>query len=442
MHQHSTCYESTTHPLHYADCTLAQRGDVVLYLSEQDGRITQAQIARVWDAIYYDNGLPIGIVLVDAESPKDSLPELFTFVHKDEITGEAKNYFRGKLTIPQAKVATSLCPLFRSGRYLKKWDKENKRISVMPNLSEEPYPEPEDIYDDFFRETVVNLAKQGNPHCLFTAGLWQRNNYYPHRALEFFRAAAQQNFPPAWLELGFAYQGSDLLTANSQKAAACFQQAMSLGNALAAYQLALCYISGNGVSHSDEAAIICLKTAIEGDIMPARLTLALYYRQGSFHRLLPKNSPYRHRPALAPKHKSAFNLLLKAAETPWAEQAIAKFYLAECYRLGEGTRPNPERAKELYQDASNTGDIMNEDIQSACFYAGNILRLNLAAEHGSPYAAYLLGRMLWNGEHAEKNRHVAKRYLKVASESAHECAELAVQLLQQKEDLSWAFGKL
>ena len=227
MHQHSTCYESTTHPLHYADCTLAQRGDVVLYLSEQDGRITQAQIARVWDAIYYDNGLPIGIVLVDAESPKDSLPELFTFVHKDEITGEAKNYFRGKLTIPQAKATTLLCPLFRSGRYLKKWDKENKRISVMPNLSEEPYPEPEDIYDDFFRETVVNLAKQGNPHCLFTAGLWQRNNYYPHRALEFFRAAAQQNFPPAWLELGFAYQGSDLLTANSQKAAACFQQAMS-----------------------------------------------------------------------------------------------------------------------------------------------------------------------------------------------------------------------
>lgn len=71
---------------------MAQRGDVVLYLHEEEGRITEAQIMRVWDCIYYQDGLPIGVVLVDAESRRDALPEFETFTVKT-ILAKKPNIF-------------------------------------------------------------------------------------------------------------------------------------------------------------------------------------------------------------------------------------------------------------------------------------------------------------------------------------------------------------
>lgn len=440
MQQHANTYESTHHPLHYADNTLAQRGDVVLYLHEEEGRIVNAQMMRVWDGIYYQDGTPIGIVLIDADSRRDALPEFETFTVRDASGNEVK-YFRGKLTVPQEKIKEHVAPLFRLSRYVRKWDNANKQISMQASSSDAPYPEPEDIYDEFIRQTVYECAKQGNPYCLFVAGLWKRNEFYPHQALQFFQAAAELNFAAAWLELGLAYEGSDLLERNTAKAMACLRHAMDLGNPLAAYRLARGCITGEGITQSDEAAIACLKIAIAGQIMPAFLDLAIYLYTGTFNHIRLKNSPYRLIPHITPKYREAAKLFALAAQSSWENAAVAKFYLAECYRMGQGVKANAEYALLLYKEAVKTGDIMLEEVQKACFYTGNTTRLLAAVDSGHPHAAYLLGRMLWNGERADKDRVMGKRHLKFASESSHDCAEEAVKLLQQKEDVSWAFTK-
>lgn len=440
MQQHANTYESTHHPLHYADNTLAQRGDVVLYLQEEEGRIVNAKMMRVWDGIYYQDGTPIGIVLIDAESRRDALPELETFTVKDALGNDVK-YFRGKLTIPQEKIKGHVAPLFRLSRYVRKWDDVSKLITMQASAHTEPYPEPEDIYDEFIRETVYERAQQGDPYCLFAAGLWKRNEFYPHQALQFFQAAAQLNFAAAWLELGLAYEGSDLLERNPTKAVGCLRQAMDLGSPLAAYRLARSCITGEGIAQSDEAAIVCLKTAMAGHIMPAVLDLAIYLYTGTFNHIRLKNSPYRLIPHITPRYREAAKLFALAAQAQWQNAAVAKFYLAECYRMGQGVKAHAEHALLLYKEAVKLGDIMIEEIQKACFYTGNTARLQAAVDNGDPHAAYWLGRMLWNGERADKDRVAGKRYLKFASESSHDCAEEAVKLLQQKEDISWAFAK-
>lgn len=441
MQQHANTYESSTHPLHYADNTLAQRGDVVLYLHEEEGRIIQAQIMRVWDCIYYEDGSPIGIVLLDAELPRDALPEFETFFAKNRLGDDVK-YFRGKFTVPQEKIKDHVSPLFRLGRYVRLWNPESKLISMQPTDNTIPYPEPDELYDEFVQQTVYERAEVGNPYCLFVAGLWKRKAFYPHQALQFFQAAAQQNFAAAWLELGLAYEGSDLLERNPAKAVACFRQAVELGNPLAAYRLARACVTGEGIVQSDEAAIACLKTALDGKIMAAALDLGIYLRTGTFNHIRMKNNPYRLIPHILPQHRQAAKLFALAAQAKWKNAAVAKYYLAECYRLGDGVKANAEHALLLYREAVKTGDILIEEIQLACYYTGNTARLLAAVENdGDPHAAYLLGKMLWNGERADKDRTAGKRYLKLASESGHECAAEAVQLLQQKEDTSWAFAK-
>lgn len=439
MQQYANIYESSHHPLHYADNTLAQRGDVVLYLHEEEGRIVDAKIMRVWDGIYYQDGMPIGIVLIDAESRRDALPELQPFVIHNAM-GEEEKYFRGTLTITQEQIFGHVTPLFRLGRYVRKWDKNTQMTTMQAISDSEPYPEPDDIYDEFVRETVYQHAQAGNPYCLFVAGLWKRNEFYPHQAIQFFEQAARLDFAAAWLELGLAYEGSDLLARNPAKAMACLHHAMKLGNPLAAYRVAHGYITGDGIAQSDAAAIACLKTAMAGNIMPAVLDLAKYLYTGTFNHIRLKNSPYRLIPHIAPKYRDAAKLFAVAAQANWTHAAVAKFYLAECYRMGQGVRANAEHALLLYKEAVRLGDIMAEEIQIACFYTGNTLRLQAAVDSGDPHANYLLGRMLWNGERTDKDRVAGKRYLKFAAESSHECAEEAVKLLQQKEDVSWAFA--
>lgn len=440
--QYANVYESATKPLCYTDKTLAQRGDIVLYLHEEGGRVKEARMMRVWDCIYYQDGEPIGVVLVDAESPKNTLPELQTFTVTDRW-GEEVKYFRGTFTIPQHKIPYQVYPLFRMGFYMKQWNEETQRISVVPQPPHEPYPEPDEIYEAFFQKTVLKHTAERNPFCLFTAGLWQRQKHYPHRALEFYRAAAARHFPAAWLELGFAYEGSDLLRRNLEKSAACFQQAAHLGNPLAYYHLALCYINGKGVTQSDLLALEYLKKAIEAEILPACLTLGLYYSQGTFNAVRPKNSPYRALDLVETKPNLAVKLFKRISSIKWEKTAQSKFYLAECYRLGEGVRADLQAAHRLYKEVIVLGDILSPEYVEACYYMSNTVQLALSAEAGSAYAAYLLGRMRLYGEQGvEKNKLLGLRYLRVAAESGHECAEMAARMLQQKEDVAWTFNRL
>ena len=69
--QYANIFSSSTQPLVYTDDTLVQRGDIVLRLREHDGRVVSAEVAKVWQPMYYEDGSPLGVVLVAANADLD-----------------------------------------------------------------------------------------------------------------------------------------------------------------------------------------------------------------------------------------------------------------------------------------------------------------------------------------------------------------------------------
>lgn len=437
---YSTCYESATHPLHYADNTLVQRGDYVICFSEENNRITHATYARVWDTLYYDNGLPIGTVLIDANHSTAYVPE-FSIFDETDSNGNKKFYFRTQHTYDQNETANFLYPLIRKGNYLKIWQKDKSLVKMELFSRKEVYPNPEDFTFQVFYQTVLQRAQEGDATCLFTMALWQQEKHRTDKAIRFYQAAAEKHNANAWLELGFAYDSEDgILEHNPEKAMRCFKQAAEYGNRFGQYLYALYFINGNNnIQQSDAEALYWLHKSAEQDFAPACLKLGLYHHYGSFNYMRPKNSPYRRtNPIQEAQPEIAASMFAKAARQKWKHTALAKFHLAECYRNGWGVNEDSNEAMRLYCEAVVEGDIQHEEIQAAIYHTGNVELLGMIADNGHIYAAYLLGRSYWHGEHGQKDRVVGRRYLRMAAESGHECATEAAQLLLEKEDNSWA----
>ncbi len=428
-----TVYDSAVRPLVYADDTLVQRGDFVLRLTESEGRIVDAGVARVWDTLYYDNGLPIGTALVAADAPSNYLPEFesFTLNYGD---GTVKHYFRNRDTLDEYATRALLSPLFRAGNYVKHWHQDTLRITLKPLIRECPHPQPADFARKrFFVEAIRKQADAGNALCLFVMALHRRSKRRYADAIRYFRAAAERRCAAAWLELGIEYLDGMLLEYNPIKAAQCFLQAAENGNMLGQYYTAVNMIHGsNGIPQNDGRALHWLCLAAENGSAAACLEAGIYYAKGSFHHLHPKNSPYRLTPVVLPNYAAAAAMFAKAAFSQWEGAAIAKFHLAECYRLGLGVRHNEDDACELYRAAVAEGDWYDEEIQSAAYHTGNTVLLESAAENGQPYAAYLIGKMYWLGDRVDRDRNLGRRYLRQALESPHECATQAGELLHRK----------
>lgn len=442
MSDYANRSHSDSHPLRYADQSLVQKGDYVLCFNREGGRVVGISHARVWDTCYHEDGTPIGTVLVEAAHPCDAEPQWKVFELPDN-EGGTRVYRRGERTYSQAETASLLRPLCRTGKYLRTWDDKNKHVFMKPLCGSTPYPEPECFDDAFFYNLVVAQAQEGNPACLFTVGFWQREQEKFAEAVRCFKAAAEYNEADAWLELGLAYSEGVIVEADAGKAAACFLRAAEQGSLLGQYRFALCCIGGEGVSESDAKALRWLQAAAEGGFPPACLDLGRYYSSGSFNQMRPRSHRYRrNNPIYEPLPHLAAEMFAKAAAAEWEHAPLAKYHLAECFRLGLGLPEDSEQATELYCEAVRGGDLSQEEIQSAVYHTGNTVLLGALADSGSVYAAYLFGRMHWYGENrAPKDRMMAKRYLRQAAESGHECAVQAIQILQEKEDNTWAFIK-
>lgn len=431
-------YSSQLHPLCYTDHILIRSGDIVLHLIEEQGRMIGAEPARVWETLYYDNGLPIGIALVPQVSIGNDFSGFYTFTKIDSSTGQEKKYFRNHHTLNQQDINRRIALLARANHSAEIWMEQSGEI--VPNIKLKnpvPYPKGE-LSDQAFRHSVIHQAKMGNPVCLFATALWFREQYNIKPAIHGFQKAAQKNFAPAWLELGLAYLNGDLLEPHPDKATACFRQAVQVGSPLANYYLALSHVDGIGIEQSDKQAIRHLKRAAEHGITAACLALGLYYLSGTFNHLRPRLSPYRRlSPSIARPHL-AVSLFFQASSHHTMDAHIAEYYLAECYRTGNGVVLDKEYASELYQRAATQGDITREEIQSAAYYNGDVERLEEAANGNNAFAAYLLGRMHWFGEYAPKDIMKARRYLRQAAESGHSCAGEAEELLRSDNEYGWA----
>lgn len=434
---YANVFNSTHHPLVYTDQTLVQRGDIVLRLREHDGRVVSAEVAKVWQPMYYENQLPIGVALVAANADLDELPAHKSFSHTED-DGSKKDYFSTAIMLDQDQIKNHLSPLFRGGQYVREWLSKKGEIRVRQKTQEQEYPNK--MNNEIFRNAVVGMAQNGNPAATFAIGLWQRDAGKMDKAAKCFRASAQQGHAPSWVEIGIMYAENASNTKNLRYAAECFRHAAEAGSALGAYKLAWCHINGHGVTPDDDMALMLLTRAASMDLNCAILDLGIYYRYGHFHNHRTQALAHKSQHRSDPDYEQAFHCFSSLMKQNWPRIDIAKFHLAECHRLGIGVpQIDTNKAKRLYTEASEHGDLGQDEIQQAAYHAGNFERLMEAANLGYPLAAYLLGRMYWNGENgfaADTIR--GGDYLYIAAASEHRCAADAKQLLSKAQG-NWEF---
>ncbi len=197
--------------------------------------------------------------------------------------------------------------------------------------------------------------------------------------LRWLRKAAEANYAPAQLALGYRYEKGLDIERNAQQATFWYGKAKSLP--AANYHLGLCYLRSSGSNTDIKTGIDYIRKAAENGYPEAMYTLGEYYRRGThceqnqtaaiqwFRKAIQENSPdamirlgCMHRDGLGVDrneaeaqrlHQMAFAHWQNAAE---AGEVSAIIHLAECYTHGWGTEVNHEQVFHLYTLAAARKD--------------------------------------------------------------------------------------
>lgn len=127
-------------------------------------------------------------------------------------------------------------------------------------------------------------AEAGDPRAADCLGAFYKNGPMASRdlakAVEWYRKAADGQYAPAQLELGYLTAKGLGVTKNLNEAAHWYYLAAKQGNAVAARYLGYCYLYGQGVRRSDENAFYYYDQSARQDDPEAEMHLGLLYRDG------------------------------------------------------------------------------------------------------------------------------------------------------------------
>lgn len=162
------------------------------------------------------------------------------------------------------------------------------------------------------------------------------------QALAYYEAAARQNSPVAYNNLGSLYFSGIGTDVDYSKAIHFFDEAAKLGSKDAAVNLAVIYLNSQQQINTDEnldKALALLQQA-SSDNNIAKYLLGYAYSKGF---LVPQNM------------RKAFQLIKAAADAKYDE---AQYVLADFYIKGQGVTKNYTRAVEYLQQAADQGNLL------------------------------------------------------------------------------------
>ncbi|MFV2030311.1 tetratricopeptide repeat protein [Neisseria sp. S1] len=193
-------------------------------------------------------------------------------------------------------------------------------------------------------------AEQGHPY-----GQYSLAQYYQHAATpdpaeahQYYRQAAEQNFPPAHWQLGNQYRYGQSVHTDWQAAAYHFRQAAEAE--LISAQTALGEIllqGGHGLAADPATALAWLKKAAEHGDTHADAILAEQYLTGRHS---------ERNPALARSH---------AENAAQHKHPLALRLLGDIYRYGLGVTADTVLADQYYDQAAQQGDLIARQKQLA-----------------------------------------------------------------------------
>ena len=268
------------------------------------------------------------------------------------------------------------------------------------------------------------------------------------------------------LELGIEHHEAERYT----EAFKCFEAASNDGNVKGMYQLALCYLNGEGVDKNEKKAFQLLTMASDLGDEDAQFQLAECYYQGKGTRmdleramdLYLKTAKHGNKESqfmvgfyLMRDHGGIFSPLISRRDTvkafEWFYKSAEQGYHPAQRRLGafyeSGTDPcvrNLEKAESWYLKAAEQG---NEKALFALgrIYANGIDEINpdypkafgfylRAAKKGLTLAQYRTGVSYLYGKGVDKDIAEAKKWLALAAKQHHRFAEAILNAIENNSN--------
>ncbi|KAH3763653.1 sel1 repeat family protein [Pelomyxa schiedti] len=116
--------------------------------------------------------------------------------------------------------------------------------------------------------------------CSPVTSCWMERNV--PEALRLLKLSAAQGLTDSYTLLGMIFKNGDVVERNYKSAVEYLLKAANSGDAEAQFELAQCYLEGNGVEKEDEAeAFRLLQQALEGGMVEAHVQLGMMYLEGN-----------------------------------------------------------------------------------------------------------------------------------------------------------------
>lgn len=214
-------------------------------------------------------------------------------------------------------------------------------------LLQQEVTEPEIDFEHASLATLEEYAEKGNA----AAQYWLGEHYYAikrtgnvDKAVSWWEKSAQTGFIPAINRIAWCYYYNVHYPKDYSAAVQYYIQTANMNSPEGMYYLAMCYYNGyyEGQSRQKQKfkeAVEWLNKASDLGFAPAQCYLGKMYFNNEFG--------YK-----KPLYGKGFSLLKKAADQDFAE---AQFFVAECYRLGRGTKKDLKKAKQYYNKAKQNG---------------------------------------------------------------------------------------
>ena len=232
------------------------------------------------------------------------------------------------------------------------------------------------------------------------------------RGLEYYEAAALQNYPAALTQLGehFAFR-----EVNYSKAGDYFDKGAALGDPQAMHRLSYIYMGGTLRTQDKERAHNLLKTSAEKKYLPSYYDLAMSYFLGN---------------GVTQSAEQGIKWMKKSAIE--ANNALAQFNLGAMYDKGEDVPENNAEAVKWYRKAADQGNAVAQSNLGDMYVKGEGVPENhaeavkwfrKAADQGNAAAQNSLGVMYVKGEGVPENHAEAVKWYRKAADQGNGAAQ-------------------
>ena len=238
------------------------------------------------------------------------------------------------------------------------------------------------------------------------------------RGLEYYEAAALQNYPEAFTQLGehFAFRESD-----NVKASDYFDKGAALGDPQAMHRLSYIYMGGTLRTQDKEKAHNLLKTSAEKKYLPSYYDLAMSYFLGN---------------GVTKSAEQGIKWMKKSAIE--ANNALAQNSLGAMYDKGEDVPENNAEAVKWYRKAADQGFAVAQSNLGRTYLTGEGVPENhteavkwfrKAADQGFADAQISLGAMYYFGEGVPENNAEAVKWFRKAADQGDADAQFNLGLM-------------